>query len=126
MLGIDTQAYSVRIARRFQGQDVCLIVDIDREFIRSVLASIDTGKGGCVVLVTSDGKEFYAEPGIEIKNTLIYGTEIYNKAVATEEPTGNQMADINGKESLFVYGKMETGNGITNRKNGILDACMHP
>ena len=112
VLGIDTQTYSIRIPRMFQGQDVCLIVDIDREFIRSVLASIDTGKGGCVVLVTSDGKEFYAEPGIEIKNTLIYGTEIYNKAVAAAEPTGNQMAVIKGNESLFVYGKMETGNAL--------------
>lgn len=112
MLGIDTQAYSVRIARRFQGQDVCLIVDIDSEFIRSALASIDTGSGGYVALVTSDGKEFYAEPGIENKGTLIYGTEIYNTAVDAEEVTGNQMASINGRENLFVYGKMETGNAL--------------
>lgn len=110
-LGIDTSLYGVRIARKFQGRQVCVIVDIGVEFIRSALQSIDAGKDGCVVLITKDGTEFYSEPG-ENDNSLIYGTDAYNNAVSSEEATGNQITKLNGRESLFVYGKMETGGAI--------------
>ncbi|MCI9080243.1 MAG: methyl-accepting chemotaxis protein, partial [Lachnospiraceae bacterium] len=111
-LGIDTGLYGVRIARKFQGQQVCIIVDIGAEFIRNVLKSVDTGKNGCVALVTNDGKEFYAEPGTGDNGNLIYGTDAYNNAVNSEEVTGNQITKLNGRENLFVYGKMETGDAI--------------
>ena len=112
VLGIDTELYGVRIARKFQGRQVCIIVDIGAEFIRNVLQSVDTGKNGCVALITSDGKEFYAEPGAEDKNSLIYGTDVYNNVVSSEEVTGNQIIQLNGRENLFVYGKMETGGAV--------------
>lgn len=111
-LGIETSSYGVRIARKFQGQQVCIIVDIDAGFIRNALQSIDTGKGGCVALITSDGKEFYSEPGQEDSGSLIYGTDVYNNAVSSEELTGNQIIKLDGRENLFVYGKMETGGAI--------------
>lgn len=111
-LGIDTGTYSIRIARRFQSQDVCIIVDIDVEFIRNVLQSIDTGKSGCVALITSDGKEFYAEPEKGSGGTLIYGTEAYNTFAKSEKAAGNQVTSLNGREILLVYGKMETGNAF--------------
>jgi len=112
VLGIDTELYGVRIARKFQGRQVCIIVDIGAEFIRNVLQSVDTGKNGCVALITSDGKEFYAEPGAEDKDSLIYGTDVYNNVVSSEEVTGNQIIQLNGRENLFVYGKMETGGAV--------------
>lgn len=111
-LGINTETYSIRIARKFQGQNVCIIVDIGVEFVRNALQSIDTGKGGCVALITSDGREFYAEPGMESGNTLIYGTKDYETAVTSEEATGNMIITLNGSESLMVYGKMETGGAM--------------
>lgn len=112
VLGIETNSYGVRIARKFQGQQVCIIVDIGAEFIRSALQSIDTGKDGYVALITSDGKEFYSEPGKEDNGSLIYGTDVYNKAASSEEPTGNQIIKFGGRENLFVYGKMETGGAV--------------
>jgi len=112
VLGIDTGLYGVRIARKFQGRQVCIIIDIGAEFIRNVLQSVDTGKNGCVALITSDGKEFYAEPGTEDKGSLIYGTDVYNNVVSSEEITGNQIIKLNGRENLFVYGKMETGGAV--------------
>lgn len=111
-LGIDTSLYGVRIARKFQGQQVCIIVDISAEFIRSALQSIDAGRNGCVALITSDGKEFYAEPGTDGNGSLLYGTDAYNKAADSEEVTGNQITKLNGRENLFIYGKMETGGAI--------------
>lgn len=112
VLGIDTNIYGIRIARKFQGQQVCIIVDIGAEFVRNVLKSVDAGKDGFVALITSDGKEFYAEPLNENANSLIYGTDSYNNALGLEEATGNGMINLNNRENLFVYGKMETGNAM--------------
>ena len=109
-LGITAGSYSIRIARKFQGQDVCIIVDIDVEFIRNVLQSIDTGKGGCVAFITGDGKEFYADSEMDGDSALIYGTEAYDVFIKSEEASGNRITRLNGSEILLVYGKMETGN----------------
>ncbi|MFG6393372.1 MAG: hypothetical protein K1W24_04185 [Lachnospiraceae bacterium] len=110
VLGIDTSAYSIRIARKFSGMPVIMVIDIDIEFVRNALKSIDTGKDGHVALVTSDGMEFYCEPDYNTKDKLIYGTGFYEQAVSSENITGNQIVELNGKSNLFVYGKMETGN----------------
>lgn len=110
VLGIDTSAYSIRIARKFSGMPVIMIINIDVEFVRNVLKSIDTGKDGHAALVTSDGMEFYCDPDYNSKNSLIYGTEFYNQAISSENITGNQIVKLNGASNLFVYGRMETGD----------------
>lgn len=111
-LGIDTGTYSIRIARKFQGQNVCIIIDIDVEFIRNVLQSIDPGKGGQVVFITNDGKEFYADSDRERDSTLIYGTKVYDILSGSEEAAGNRITSLNGSEILLAYGKVETGNAF--------------
>lgn len=110
VLGIDTSAYSIRVARKFSGMPVIMVIDIDTEFVRNALKSIDAGKGGCVALVTSDGKEFYCEADYDKKDSLIYGTEFYEQAVSSEDITGNQIIELDGMSNLFVYGRMDTGN----------------
>lgn len=111
-LGIDTKNYSIRIARKFQGQDVCIIIDIDVEFIRNVLQSIDPGKDGHVILITGDGGEFYADSDMEHDSTLIYGTEVYDILSGSEKAAGNRITSLNGNEILLAYGKVETGNAF--------------
>lgn len=110
VLGIDTSAYSIRVARKFNGMPVIMIIDLDVEFVRSALKSLDTGKDGYVALVTSDGIEFYCGSDYNNKNNLIYGTKFYDQAVSSENITGNQIIELNGASNLFVYGRMETGN----------------
>ena len=51
---------------------VIMVIDIDTEFVRNALKSIDAGKGGCVALVTSDGKEFYCEADYDKKDSLFH------------------------------------------------------
>ncbi len=109
-LGIDTSAYSIRIARKFSGMSVIMVIDIDVEFVRNALKSIDTGKDGHVALITSDGIEFYCEQDYNSQDSLIYGTELYDKAISSESIIGNQIVELNGTSNLFVYGRMETGD----------------
>ena len=49
------------------------------EFIRNVLQSIDTGKGGCVAFITGDGKEFYADSEMDgdsvVSRYALYASE---------------------------------------------------
>lgn len=118
VLGIDTSAYSIRIARKFNGMPVIIVIDIDAGFVRNALKSTDTGRGGHVALVTSDGREFYCDPDYNSKDSLIYGTGFYEQAVSSESITGNQIVKLNGSSNLFVYGRMETG--------GVLVAAVIP
>lgn len=111
-LGIDTSAYSIRVARKFNGMPVIMIIDIDAEFVRNVLKSIDTGKDGHAVLITADGVEFYSDADENGTDSLIYGTEFYEQAAASESVTGNRLVEINGASNLFVYGRMEIGNAL--------------
>lgn len=110
VLGIDTSAYSIRVARKFNGMPVIMLIDIDVEFVRNALKSIDAGKDGHVALVTSDGMEFYCDSDYNSKDSLIYGTGFYDQAVSSESITGNQIVELNGASNLFVYGRMETGD----------------
>lgn len=110
VLGIDTSAYSIRVARKFNGMPVIMLINIDVEFVRNALQSIDTGKDGHVILITSDGMEFYCNSDYNSKNSLIYGTDFYDRAISSESITGNQIVELNNTKNLFVYGRMETGN----------------
>ncbi len=110
VLGIDTSSYSIRISRKFSGMPVIMVIDMDTEFVRNALKSIDTGKDGHVALITSDGMEFYCEPDENREGRLIYGTGFYEQAVSSEGVTGNQIVELEGRSNLFVYGRMATGN----------------
>ncbi|MDD6291733.1 MAG: methyl-accepting chemotaxis protein [Lachnospiraceae bacterium] len=109
-IGIGDSEYCVRIAKKMNDQPAIMIVNISADFVRSTMLSLDPGKGGYVAMVTTDGKEFYADEATRPKSNLIYGTDFYQKAMESKEQTGNQMIQLNGEEYMFVYSKLSTGN----------------
>ena len=61
-------------------------------------------------MVTSDGKEFYADEKTRPDKDLIYGTDFYKKALESKDQTGNQMIRLKGEEYMFVYSKLDSGD----------------
>lgn len=109
-IGMSDSQYCLRIARNINEQKAIMIIDISEETIRNTMQSLDPGENGYVVLVTTDGKEFYSEEESQPENTLIYGTEFYEKAINSEETTGNEMITLNGEVYMFVFSKLSVGD----------------
>lgn len=109
VIGLGDSKYCVRIAKKMNEQPAIMVINISASFVRSTMLSLDPGKGGYVAMITSDGKEFYADEKTRPDRTLMYGTDFYKKALASKEQTGNQMIRLNGEEYLFVYSKLDSG-----------------
>lgn len=109
-IGLDSGDYCLRIAKKVVTNPGVMLINISGEYIRESMNSLDPGEGGYVALVTTDGKEFYADPKTAPESQLFYGTDFYNAALESEESEGNQMVQVDGKEYMFVYSKVRLGN----------------
>lgn len=112
VLGVSAQPYAVRIAKRLDTRKAIMIVDLSVDSVRNAMKSLDPSENGHVVLITSDGVEFYADENYAPEAPLIYGTDFYNNAKASEATGGNEMITLDGKTYLFVYGKLETADAM--------------
>ncbi len=108
-VGLADSSYCIRVVKKMSSQPAIMMINISSDFIRDTMQSLDPGEGGYVSLITSDGKEFYADAENIPAKTLVYGTDFYKDAVENENMTGNEMVKIDGKEYMFVYSKLETG-----------------
>lgn len=109
-IGLGDSQYCIRIAKRMNEQPAIMVINISASFVRSTMLSLDPGKGGYVAMVTSDGKEFYADEKTRPDKALIYGTDFYKKALESKDQTGNQMIRLKGEEYMFVYSKLDSGD----------------
>lgn len=109
-LGLESTKYSIRLARNFQKQDMCMIIDIDEAFIRDIMKALDPGENGYVTLVTNDGVEFFSDENTSLPEKLIYSKPFYDKAMTNEDTIGNSMVSMHGEDNLFVYSKGSIGD----------------
>lgn len=109
-IGLTTGSYAIRLVRKMNGAPQVMLVDISADTVRDAIQSLDPGDGGHVLLVTGDGKEFYSNKETQPANTLVYGTDFYQKAVASENLNGNDTVRIDGDEYVFVYSKLESAD----------------
>ena len=110
-LDLDIQNYCLRIAKKMNNQPAIMVINISDSFIRSAMQSLDPGKGGYVAVITeSDGKEFYSTKDAQTDKQLIFGTDFYQKALSSQDESGNQMITLGGKQYLFVYSKLTVGD----------------
>lgn len=110
LIGITDSGYCLRIAKKMNEQSAVMIINISSDFIRETMQSLEPGDGGYVTMITTDGREFYADTESQPEETLVYGTDFYEKAVNSEETTGNEMITLNGQEYMFVYSKLSVGD----------------
>lgn len=112
LMEMEDSNYSIRIAKKMNTQPAVMIVNLSDETVRTTMSSVDPGEGGYVALITGDGHEFYSDPESAPQDKLIYGTDFYKTAMSQSEPAGNQMIRMNGRQYLFVYNRLETGDAM--------------
>lgn len=106
-LGIKTDAYSLRLVRNYNEAKAIMMVDLDETFIREAMQSLDVGEDGFVALVTSDGHEFFSDEELQPESPIFFGQDFYNKAAEAQEAMGTDTVNVNGKEYLFIYSKLQ-------------------
>lgn len=111
-LNADTNGYALRIAKKMNESKAIMVVNLDASFVRSAMQSMDPGSNGYVVLITSDGREFYSDDTIQLGAPMVYGTDFYNQALEAEDSEGESIIRLNGKPYLFVYSKLSSGNAM--------------
>lgn len=110
--GVRTGDYCLRIAKRMNEQKAVMLIDIKADVIRESMQALDGGEGSYVCVITEDGTEFFSDGALQPEAPMVYGTEFYESAMASEEQSGNAMVEFGGQQYLFLYSKMTTGNAI--------------
>lgn len=113
ILGAPEGSYAIRIARQFEVAKAILVLDVNASYIRDAMQNLDPGKGGYVALISSDGAEFYSDESVSFETPLFYGSDFYNKAVESNDASGNMNVTIKGKNYLFLYSKLEGTGAMT-------------
>lgn len=113
ILDMDAEGYCLRIAKKMNNQPAVMVINISDSFVRSAMESLDPGKGGYVALITeTDGKEFFSSKDVKTDQPLIYGTDFYKKALEGKKESGNQMITFHGKQYMFLYSKLQSGDAM--------------
>lgn len=110
--GIDTSSYALRLVRKLPEAKAAMMISIDADYIRTAMQSMDPGTNGYVVLVTSDGQEFYSDETLTMEQPLVYNTDYYQLVMASEEINGTETVNIGGNTYLFVYSKLTSGDAL--------------
>ncbi len=104
----DTETYALRLVRKLNDIPQVLVVDISASAVREAMQSMDPGEDGYVVLVTGDGSEFFSYKDTAAEAPIVYGTDYYESARASEERGGSRTVYVEGEEFLFVYSRLES------------------
>jgi methyl-accepting chemotaxis protein len=110
--GLESGNYALRLATGMNDLKAIMVVDLDAAFVRNAMQSLDAGEGGYVVLITSDGTEFYSDETASPASAVVSGTDFYQAAMDSTETSGNSIVTVDGAPYLFVYGRLSTGNAM--------------
>lgn len=109
VLAADSGSYALRLVRNFSNSAACIIVDIKRKELLSILDSLKLGDNSIQALITQDGTEFLSGEAADAKDS-IYNQDFYKKAVKSEKEGGYSYEEYQGKKYLFTYSRIgDTG-----------------
>ncbi len=111
-LGISSSKYALTYVKQFINdsgkKSGYLFVDINMKTITESLSSMALPDGSIAAFITADGREITAEGNSS--EVLIFGTELYKKALEQEDSTWNTTTNYQGKKNLFICSKIgDTG-----------------
>lgn len=109
-VNIPGDGYALRLVHKLNGISAAMIIDLDASMIRKAMQSLEPGTNGYVLLITSDGEEFYSEEGVSSESPMVYGTDFYRAAMDSEDIDGTCDVTIQGMDYLFVYSKLTSGD----------------
>ncbi len=112
----DNDDVAIRYCRGFQTGNGCVVIDVSKERIISMLSQLDFGDNSMIGFITEDGKELYIADGEEKVDTAsILGTKFYenarmNASSEDEIMSGTLDVEYNGEAQLFVYAILENSH----------------
>lgn len=104
-----------------------VIIDVKKSAILDTISSFQWGKNCYSAFITPDGREIAVESGSdsdvvtkEVKSEditdgseyIFLEQDFYKAALESEETTGIEYVNYNGKSHLFLYSKITNGRGI--------------
>lgn len=114
VLQVNSDDYAVRLMKSFYGKNAMIAIDIKKDAVVDILNKVDLGKGSHVTFITKDGMELQQDKS---RNTVLLGTDFYQRAVESSELSGYEKNVIYQKKPyLFLYRKI----GDTGAMVGIL------
>ncbi len=109
----DNDDVAIRYCRGFQTGNGCIIIDVSKERIISMLSQLDFGENSLIGFLTDDGKQIIISSGEEVDDTIsLTDTSFYQDAKEQSMAedgimSGTMDVEFNGEPQLFVYAIME-------------------
>lgn len=122
-MNLSTDDYIFSLMRNFKSQNACIVVDINRKTINSILDEVNLGRSSMVAVITSDGKELVVardSNGEIAENTdaTFYNMEYVKNSFESEDVNTLQYVKYNSESYLYLSYKIEN--------TGIIVAAMIP
>lgn len=110
-LKLDEKAYAFALVRRFSTKSGCVVIDIDKEAIVSILSEIQLGDNSKVAILTADGKQILT--GAEENEGFSFAEQsFYQDCIENEAEHGYEYVTYNSTEYLYMYNKIKN-TGLT-------------
>jgi methyl-accepting chemotaxis protein len=113
-LGTTPKDYAVRIIRNLSRANALLVIDVNLETVRDIIARLEYNEVGYLAVITSDGKEITSEVSEEGSEKAAIFTQqgFYQNAINSEVVEASEYVDYKGESYLFIYTKIEKSDAI--------------
>lgn len=114
-LAIDPNSYAFALMRGFATKSGCIVVDIDKEAIVTILSEFKLGDKTLVGLITEDGKQILIDDSANKNGEFKFtDQEFYQGSLSSNDASGNKYVTYNNEEYLYMFNKIEdTGLVLT-------------
>ena len=114
-LVIDPNSYAFSLIRGFATKTGCIVVDIDREAIISILSEIQLGENTLVALTTEDGRQLLIDDSAGKNGEFNFtDQDFYQDSLLANEMSGSKYINYKNTEFLYMYNKIDdTGLVLT-------------
>jgi len=109
-LGLDDTEYAISLAKVYSAGNACILVDISKDMIKTILARLDLGAGSATGFITNSTKEVMNG---DIKDFEFNKESFYQNSLLSENGNGSEYVKHNGKEYFYMYSKVgNTGSVV--------------
>ena len=100
--------YAIRFILHMSRASGLIVVDVNKQKVNEILATVGFDEKGILAFVTPDGKEILSGKNGSDKSDekIFYGEEFYQSALESEAKSGVEYVNYKGKSHLFTYAKI--------------------
>lgn len=100
--------YAIRFIIHMSKAPGLIVVDVNKQKVNDILATVDYDESGILAFVTPDGKEIISGKNSSDNSDekIFYGAEFYQSALEAEAKSGAEYVNYKGKSHLFTYAKL--------------------